>query len=495
MKFLLLKLVLCFALGAISSYAMAPYNIWACLFLGLSGFFIIVDRSKSASKTAILGFFFSMGYFGLSLSWVANALLVEGNPYFWAWPLALCGLPFILSLFTAFFLAIYQKIAVKKPPAIKFIIFTIALCIAELARGHLFTGFPWNLYGYTWISIPQIANSVALYNIYGLTFLTIFWALTPAITLHKTVRIESKILILCISIISFISIYYYGTQKLNDYETDKATHKHFANVIVVQPNIKQSEKWHPEKQRDNFMKLLEITLNAAKETNADTKNLIIWPETAIADNVLNSEWARGQITQTLGTFESETYLITGALRQTGKENIKKTEFFNSIIVFDKNMKVKATYDKSHLVPFGEYMPLSEIFDIAPIVGFQGFSKGKSPEPISLTDTITFLPLICYEIIFPHMASMTQIVKNNIIVNVTNDAWYGTSAGPYQHLVKSQFRAMEQKTIVIRSANTGVSAVILPNGQIENSLPLNQAGYILKKLSFDQTKSINPKLKK
>lgn len=475
----MIKIAISFTFGAISSYAMAPHNLWPTLFLGLSILYVLVDRAPNAKKAALIGFAYSLGYSGFGLSWVANALLVEGNPYGWAWPLAVCGLPLILSPFTALMCALHKTISQKRHVLIKYISFTITLFLAELGRGHLFTGFPWNLYGYTWIEIKPIANAAHIFTIYFLTFLTISWTITPALLANKKAGTLSKLVIFFWALGSFTTAFIYGQNHISKIEKISADDKKI-NIAIIQPNIKQSEKWKPEKQSENFQKLLNLTREAAaKLQKQETENttLFVWPETAIANNVINSDWATSQIIETLSLLEQDTYLLTGALRYKEKD-----QYFNSIMIFDKAGEIINTYNKSHLVPFGEYMPLSEIIDIAPIVGFQGFQRGEDPSLLTLNETLNIFPLICYEVIFPHKTFQKLNDKNTgIIVNVTNDAWYGNSAGPYQHLVQAQFRAIENQTVLIRSANTGISAIISPTGVIKDSLGLQTGGTILNQI--------------
>ena len=215
------------------------------------------------------------------------------------------------------------------------------------------------------------------------------------------------------------------------------------------------------------MKLIELSKYSPpspdKKIYTDNKDrkasYIIWPETAISQNILDSKWAMNMIKNMLNSYPEQAYLITGALRHDRKNNA----YFNSIITINKNAKITNIYNKSHLVPFGEYMPMSNIIDIAPIVGFTGFKKGKGAININMPEGISFSPLICYEIIFAGRSYPIDTNKPDFIVNATNDAWYGNSAGPYQHLIQSKFRAIETGIPVIRSANTGISAIISPIG--------------------------------
>lgn len=446
-----------FILGAFAALSMAPTNFWPALFLGLSGLYVCLERSQSWKRSALFGFFFSLGYFGCSLSWIGNALLVEDNPYRWAWPLAVSGLPLILSCFTAIATAGHFFVRACRFPA-----FVILMTMAELARGHLFTGFPWNLYGYTWIEVKPIAQVAGFYNIYLLSALTIFWASTPALLSSCKTSKKQKIVIVLCAFMSFAACYIYGLKRIQNAVPQDLN----VSVLVVQPNIKQSEKWDRKKRQDHFMNLIE--LSRYKGTSKERAHIILWPETAIAQDVLNAPWAMNVIRETLKAYPHDVFLITGVLRY------EDEKLYNSVVTFNKNADIINIYDKSHLVPFGEYMPLSHIFDIAPIVGFTGFQKGRPPHAVKLSNQLSFLPLICYEIIFPGHAGR----EVSMILNVTNDAWYGDSAGPYQHLVQAQFRAIESHSYVFRSANTGISAAINPLGYIENAQALSTKGYVV-----------------
>ncbi len=443
-----------FILGALSSLAMAPSNIFIALFIGLGGLYIFLCKAPTPLKSALVGFFFSLGYFGFSLSWIGNALLIEDNPYWWAWPLAVSGLPIILSLFTALGCYIYKLICGDKNNLISYAIFIISITAAEYARGHLFTGFPWNLYGYTWVDILPIAQIASLWDIYLLTALTILWASSPAFLITSKYNKYAKTLIAIIITLSFAAAYGFGMQRIKDYS---GSYINDYEAVIVQPNIKQSEKWKPENKTSNFMKQIELSkFNSSKNSSDKKAYYIIWSETAISQDLLNSKWVIKTISNMLKDYPANAYLITGALRHDGKS------YFNSIITINNLGEIINIYDKSHLVPFGEYMPLSTIFDIAPIVGFTGFKKGKGRTAIEMPEGISFSPLICYEIIFPN-----NVVINNpdFIINVTNDAWYEGSAGPHQHLAQARFRAIESGIPILRSANTGISAAIDPTGRV------------------------------
>ena len=399
-----------------------------------------------------------MGYFGFSLSWVGNALLIEDNPYFWAWPLAICGLPALLSLFTAISCYVYKLLYRDTNNFISYVAFVTFLFISEYSRGHLLTGFPWNLYGYTWIDLLPIAQIASLSSIYLLTIITIFWASAPAFLLTSNHTIMTKSFIALCLLSSFVASYAYGFNRI---QNNPVQYNDEYEIIIIQPNIPQSEKWKPENRATNFITQIELSKYTSSETSVKRKaHYIIWPETAISQDIIDTPWTREYIRNMLQAYPAPAYLITGVLLYDRKEEA----YYNSVITFNNKAEIINRYDKSHLVPFGEYMPFENIFDIAPIVGFTGFKQGAGQKTLEMPEGLKFSPLICYEIIFPKRAIAPSLPRPDMIINLTNDGWYGDSAGPYQHLVQSRFRAIETGIPVLRSANTGISAIIAPSGE-------------------------------
>ena len=453
-----------FALGGLSSLAMAPLNLWPVLFIAFSRFYILLNRSASAKSAALLGFMFGLGYFGFGLYWIGNALLVEGNPYRWAWPLAVSGLPLMLAPFFAASCGL-SKLLFKLDSLRGFLFFVCVFTLFEWLRGHIFTGFPWNLFGYTWAAIPEIAQLASLHDIYVLTLITVFWIGAGGFLYATTMPTPLKIISAIGVVVTLIAGYSFGSVKLGI--TYAQTDKPKIDIVLIQPNIPQNEKWDPEIVVKNFMRMVQSSAHTEGTIDPNIKaTYIIWPETAISTVILNAAWSRTAIAQTLATYPGRAYLITGAQRYIPE----KDQYFNSIIVFDKNGTILYIYDKSHLVPFGEYMPLSDFIDIAPIVGFKGFESGSGPTTLTMPEGVSFSPLICYEVIFPGKTIKAENPPD-FMVNITNDAWYGISPGPYQHLVQAQFRAIETGLPLLRIANTGFTAAIDRHGRVTHETAL------------------------
>lgn len=462
------RAALAFTAGALSVLAMPPYGIWCVLGATLPLFYAILATSHSGKTAFFEGWLFAFGYFGVGLVWIGNALLVDGNPFSWVWPLAIAGLPALLGLFygvTSLLLHRYCRLSTLPGWSA----FVSAVALTEWLRGHVFTGFPWNLYGYAWNETLTIAQSTALVGIYGLTSLTLFWGMLPALAwIHPT---RQQALTLClIGGISFASLQLWGYARLANNPLDLRSD---TVVRLVQPNIPQEDKWDSRKANENTRKLL--SLSAPDGGNAGATTLIIWPETAITETFMMHENVQPTIQGVLAAYERPVFLLTGILRREVGPERNAERYYNSLASYDAGLNRITLYDKSHLVPFGEYIPFQNLIPLNPFVNFSGFEKGSGPQTQSIETGLKISPLICYEIIFPHAATDRQAERADLIVNVTNDAWYGDSAGPRQHLAMARFRAIEEGVPVARAANTGISGLFDPYGRLLGDIKLNSAG--------------------
>lgn len=460
------RLFFCLLSGMAVAAALPPTYIWAGAFIGLSLFYVLI-HSFSVRASFLAGWLYGFGFFTIGLYWIGNALLVEGNDYQWAWPLAVAGLPAALSLFTALAALLIRKFTNSEKLS-GFLFFVIIMAAAEYLRGTLFTGFPWNLYGYIWGNSLPIMQSLSLGGVYALTTLTIFWATLAGYALQSTNK-KAVITVVAVGIVSFTALYIYGQNRLN---ASAPANDESAIIHIVQPNIKQEDKWNRDKAEDNLNTLVSLSQGRAEYENA--ARFVVWPETALNYRLLgNPEYQR----LLRGMMPANTHLISGYFD--AEKRGEDVVLHNSIAVFDSNMQRQAIYDKSHLVPFGEYIPFQNWIPLEPVTRFSGFEEGAGKKTLSV-GAHRFSPLICYEIIFPARVtapSQTGSQRPQWIVNATNDAWYGDSAGPHQHLTITRFRAVEEGIPVIRAANTGISALIDSYGRVIKSLALNKSGFI------------------
>lgn len=462
--------------GIALSFIQAPYHLWFLLFPCFGLYYFFFANAESKKEVFVLTFVFAIGYFVTGLNWIGNALLVEGNDYWWVWPIAVIALPTLLSLFTALYATI-SHIVFRKDTLTGLLGFCALFTLSEWVRGYAFTGFPWNLYGYGWISVLPMAQSVSLIGPYGLTLLTVFWGVAIGYIASKKFQ---TMRVLYIVILSLAITYVFGLYRLSQPTIDSVIGEEAATVHIVQPNIAQADKWKTEKLASNFEKLVE--LSAIKEKGK--KNIIVWPETSLPPVFLNNAAVSQRIRSQL---DSNTILLGGALETTRTE--EASLYHNSLMLWDRQTKKpERLYSKSHLVPLGEYIPFQKYIPLKPVAQFSGFEHGSGAQTIGMDGYPSVTSLICYEIIFPHQVTNKHQIRPDYILTITNDAWYGDSPGPRQHFVQARFRAIEQGLPVIRSANTGISGIIGPYGHILEKLPLMEEGSITAKMPSKASKT-------
>lgn len=467
-KLLEYKKTIAFLLGAISVCALPPYYIFPILFFSLSAFLFLLIKANKPKTAFAIGYWFGFGFFAVGLSWVGNALLIDAKAFGWLYPITLIAAGGFFGLFTAVpaWLTFYFKNAYAK-----FFAFSALWVLSEWIRSFILTGFPWNLLGSVLAFSPQTLQLASVIGTYGLSLLVLMICTAPALVINyhnKKSLIFSSITIIALSMLICV----FGSWRLKHLPEEQDSN---LTIRMVQPSIPQSMKWDYASLNDNFNDYIRLS----KSEGLENVDFVIWGETAspfpldMEPNYLNL------ITEAI---PEKGYLITGLVRY---EFDQKGNYqpLNSMFIINKDGKIVDYYDKFHLVPFGEYIPLRSFLPswVRPITNtIANFKAGNGPKTFSLDSYPNFGALICYEVIFP-----AQIVNKhnrpNFIVNITNDGWYGISAGPYQHLVTAQLRAIEEGVAVIRVANSGISAAISKTGIIIASLPLNQVGYLDVKL--------------
>ncbi len=457
-------------IGIATAFSMAPTSIWGLGLAGIAALYALWKNSVSAAQSFRIAFCFALGYFTTGLWWIGNALLIEGNEFAWVWPLSVIGLPLLLSFFTATYLALARLFS--KPHAWGGVFaFALMLTFSDWCRGHAFTGFPWNLYGYMWADTLSMAQGFSLIGAFGMTFLTTLWAAIlgyAATTTHSSCKKRIGVVLTVIS--SMGLLYLWGQARLDGNPTAFNTN---AGVVVVQPNIPQTMKWDPDATQDNFIKTLSLSEKFDFGPIKPRSVFIIWPETAISPSIYMDRNNVDRMQAMLRSYtDSDAYLITGMLFR--DDSGEEAKFSNSIAFLDRDMNTLALYSKFHLVPFGEFIPFQNLIPIKAVTGYSGFERGAGPTTISRANVPPFSPLVCYEVIFPDdIAAKFANVQPQWIVNATNDGWYGVSAGPFQHFAQTRLRAIESGIPVMRSANTGMSGIIDAYGRIIDSAPLNQ----------------------
>jgi apolipoprotein N-acyltransferase len=456
--------VLMFGIGLLAALAMPPVNLVPVLLVCFPMLYTILNKSLTTRQAAIKTWLFHFGYFTAGLYWIAWALLVDATNNWWALPFALFGLPALMSFYPAIAAVLWYRLAWRGTARI--ILLAVLLGISEWVRGWAFTGFPWNLWGYTWTAYLPMLQSVALIGMYGLTFLTILLALAPSFMMQRLQSRSAGAMTVFI-LLMFIALFAWGSGRLtHDPVQDSSTFV----IRIVQPNIPQTAKWDPKIRDANEQKMWAHTI----QESATPPYLVIWPETAMTQFT----------TEDVRRFESllQGLLPTGTLLATGVLDVEldakgNRRFFNRISVYDQTGSRLDAYEKAHLVPFGEYLPLQKYWPVKPVAFKEGqFTAGSGLRTVTINNIPSFSPLICYEVLFPG-TTVDSKHRPQWILNVTNDAWYGYTSGPFQHLAISQTRAVEEGLPLVRAANTGVSVVIDPLGRILGELALGTEGVL------------------
>ncbi len=435
-------------LGILSAFAFAPYFIFPTLLIGLAYLFHKMNTAPTKKQAVWFAFVFGFGLGGCSLSWISHALMVDDGQFAKLIPLAIAGMGLLFGVFyalPAWCAAFFQR---GYPRLFAWVGFFI---IFEWVRSWFLTGFPWNLLGAVWTQYPPMMQSAAVWGVYGLSGATLLMFSLPAFWPRMRPVIATVL----------IGIILYGAGAFRLYE---AVPQNVWGVTVrmVQPNIPQTLKWNPH----HAQAAISTLINLSRENNENITH-VIWPETAIP--FLPDIHTADRIRLMSAVRQGGT-LIAGALRGA---NPTKRQVANSIFIFDDLSEIKGFYDKSHLVPFGEYVPLRGILPIEKIVPIgSDLVAGNGPRTVPIPKAPPASLLVCYEIIFPH-AIVDKAKRPEWIINVTNDAWYGISAGPYQHLGITQLRAVEEGLPIARATNNGISAMIDPYGRILASQPLGE----------------------
>ncbi len=461
-----------FAIGAglLSALAFAPFGIFPLLLFAYAALVLLLDgvqgEPRPIWKSGLIGWAFGFGQFLAGLYWVAYAFLVDPLEHAWQIPFVALLLPGGLALFPAFACAAASWL--WRGGLTRVFLITGMLTISEWQRGHALTGFPWNLAGYGWGASLDVLQSTALIGIYGLTLLTILFGSSLALLFERWSR-RSVFLPLGLAVL-FVAMWIGGAGRL---ARTPETAVPGVRLRIVQPNVPQDQKYIPALRAKRWSELIELS----RVRRAQQPTHIIWPEAAPPFLLARVPAALEGIARLTRRGE---VLMTGAVRGE-TDSAGRRHFFNSFYIFGDDGRRLATYDKFHLVPFGEYVPFPETlraFGIDKLVNQPGsFASGDGPHTYAVPGAPDLTPLICYEILFP--GEVTPAKRPAWFVNVTDDSWFGpaSSTGPYQHFLAARVRAIEEGIPVVRAANTGISAVIDPLGRVTAALGIDKPGIL------------------
>ncbi|MBL8628115.1 MAG: apolipoprotein N-acyltransferase [Rhodospirillaceae bacterium] len=453
-------------LGAASTLAMPPWHVVPLLWVTVPLLLWMLDSCKTARSAMVIGWSFGFGHFAVGLNWIANAFYVDADTHgAFAIP-AVAGLCAIFGVYIAVVTLIVHRLP-RAPRYVRAFGFALAWMSVEWVRGWLFTGFPWNPMGSVWAAWPEMIQITTLFGTLGLGLFTliaaaaVFVFTAPATTKHERIfGLAPTALLIVFGL--------YGAVRLYDRDVPMVPD---VNLRLVQPNIAQADKWRPGLREQHFMD--HVRLSAS--TGVEGVTHVIWGEAAVAFALDRDEVRRAIAVSMLSPGAT---LITGVPRvATGANGIE--EIFNSMLVVRSDASVAALYDKTHLVPFGEYLPLRGLIPFRKLTeGTMDFSAGHGRTTLSIDNAPPFSPLICYEAIFSGEVTGPPTAdgqRPQWLLNITNDSWFGDTSGPRQHLAEAQLRAVEEGLPLIRVANTGISAVIDPYGRVLGRIALNTRG--------------------
>jgi apolipoprotein N-acyltransferase len=497
------RILIAFLAGASTTLALPPTDVWPVPFITFPVLVWLVDGAAAGRLGGVLaaataGWWFGFGYFLAGLYWVGHAFLVDAKTFGWLLPFAVIALPAGMALYTALGLALARLIWTRG--AARVLALAIALTLAEWLRGHLFSGFPWNVYGYALISPLWLAQGAALIGIWGLTFLAVAIYASPAVLADDRSQTKRPWLAPALSVAVIAALATYGAIRLNRTPTGYVDG---VRLRIMQPNLQQDEKFNYAQKQQVMSRYLALSDRASgpQSTGVGDVTHLIWPESAFPFFLTREADALAQIA---GLLPKGTVLITGAVRppetKPGEPIIRA---YNSIYAIDHDGSIVSVYDKVHLVPFGEYLPFQDLLERLGLVQLTkvrgGFIAGDRRRNQHVPGAPSFLPLVCYEIIFPgdavprseragwlydHLGRYVDWPfvagsgeRPGWLLNLTNDGWFGASAGPYQHFQQARVRAIEEGLPLVRAANTGISAVVDPLGRVIASLPLGTEGVL------------------
>jgi apolipoprotein N-acyltransferase len=474
------RALIAFAAGTLSVLALPPFDFWPVLFLTFPVLVWLVDgaaagRLGGVPGAALAGWWFGFGYFLAGLYWIGHAFLVDAQIFGWLLPFAVTLLPAGLALFTAFGLGLARLLWTRGP--VRIIALAVALTVAEWLRGHVLTGFPWNTYGYALTAALPLAQGAALFGIWGLTFLAVGIFASPATLADERTDTRRPWLPLSVAVLVLAALAIFGTIRLTRTPTQFVDG---VRLRIMQPNLQQDQKFNYGAKQQVMSKYLSLSDRSTgpQSTGVRDATHLIWPESAFPFLLTREPDALAQIAELL---PQGTVLITGAVRApelVPDANI--TRVYNSVYVIDHDGSVLSVYDKVHLVPFGEYLPFQDFLESLGLMQLTkvqgGFIAGDRRRSMEVPRAPRFMPLVCYEIVFPGEA-VPRGDRPHWMLNLTNDGWFGLSSGPYQHLQQSRVRAIEEGLPLVRAANTGISAVVDPVGRVIKSLPLGTEGVL------------------
>lgn len=484
--------------GAIGALAMPPVDFFPAMAVPMMVAVWLIDGSQRAgdgtrsSKRAFLltareaaaaGWWLGFGYFVAGLWWLGAAFLVDADRFAWLLPLGVIGLPCVLACFTAAGFALASFL--WSSGAARILALAVGLGFAEWLRGTVLTGFPWNSFGMALGGNLVLAQFASCVGLYGLTILAIAIFAAPATLIDKARAGRSWAATpTLLAVAALAALAAFGALRLAN---GKVAFVANVKLRIMQPNLTQDAKFRPENGEAILRHYLDLSDMATSPQTSGISDVthLIWPESAFPFILSREPRALAEIGQFL---RPGTFLVTGAARMseqapsaaTGRTRVR---YFNSVQVIGSGGVILDSYDKVHLVPFGEYLPMGALLERLGLQSFVhipgGFDAGLQRRLLTVPGLPPVAPLVCYEAIFPGEVMPTDgsNTRPGVLLNVTNDGWFGLTPGPYQHLAQARLRSIEEGLPLVRAANTGISAIVDPYGRILEQLQLGREGVL------------------
>lgn len=453
--------------GALAALAMPPLYWLPLAVLGIVAFVWLWQSAPGPRAAFVRGLAWGTGHFAVGSYWILEAFFVPPADYALLGPPIVAGLALVLGFFPGLAAGVARWL-VERWPRLDgryrgVLVLALAWAAAEWLRGHVFTGYPWNPLAHVWAFATPLLQGAALVGVYGLGLLSFLVLAAPVLGWRASI---AALVVLALGGLA-------GQQVMVPLPDDGPM------LRIVQPNTAQADKWRPELRAQQLAKLVDLS----RQPGFDGLAAVIWPETAPPMVI---EPGGPALAIMAGAVPPDGYLLTGAARST---NRPEDGVWNSLLVVDRAGTIIATYDKVHLVPLGEYIPFRrQLAPVSGLIGRGSFEEGESRMTLALAGLPPFSPVICYEVIFPGAVTGPG-GRPRWLLNVTNDAWFGLSSGPFQHLTSARLRSIEEGLPMIRAANTGISAVIDAYGQVVASLGMQQEGVLDHRLPA--TRGITP----
>lgn len=452
-------------LGTLATAALPPLHLLPLLVPAMTGLLWLISAAPNRRAAFALGWWFGLGHFASGFYWISVALLIDAARFAWMIPFAVFGLAAFFALFTG--CVTWLAVGVAPRRGARVLAFAAAWAFQEWIRSWLLTGFPWNLMATVWVPVESVLQSAALVGPYGLGLLTVGAAAAPSLVAQLPGSLRRRMWVgIGLPTALFLLLAVGGGLRLLWADDARVAG---VRLRLVQPAIAQQLKWQDNMRERHLAAHLELSSTPASPAPTH----IIWSETAVPFFLATDT----PIRELVGRIVPEGgLLITGAPRG-GRDSDGTAHVWNSLLAIDSKARVVGSFDKFHLVPFGEYVPLRGIIGLNKITeGRLDFSSGPGLRTLRLPGLPPVSPLICYEIIFPG-AVTAPTDRPEWILNITNDGWFGHSAGPYQHFAAARLRAVEEGLPVVRVANTGISGVVDGYGRVTARLGLGEMGYL------------------